>query len=206
MRDAREAPKRLEGLLSQLAAIKARRPDAVLTDLRSALVDVERLVPKAGAEKQSTMLALYALFNSIVAPEQRMPNFRAFMDRHLVAVTRPTSATLVAFTIVGETEIWSLDVHREALDRYFAKRATPKGLHAPRVFEAAMCLALAERYRSVGRFDDARQMVARAVESCPGTPALLELETSMDSFTPIDWNAVLFPRPAVKETPTSGPG
>lgn len=203
LRDAREAPKRFEGLLSQLAVIKARTPDAVLTDLRPALADVERLVPKTGGEKQSAMLALYGLFNSVVAPEQRMPNFRAFIDRHHVAVTRPTPAALVAFTIVGETETWSLDVHRKALDEYFAKRANPKGLHAPRVFEAAMCLTLAERYRAVDRNDDARQMVACAVESCPGTPALLELEAFMDCATPIDWNAILFPRPASNETPAS---
>lgn len=201
--DAREAQKRLEGLLSQLAAIKMRAPDAVLTDLRPALADVERLVPETSGDRQSTMLALYGLFNSIVAPEQRMPNFRAFIDQHQEAVTRPTPAALVAFTIVGETESWSLDVHRSTLDGYFAKRATPKGLHAPRVFEAAMCLTLAERYRSIDRIDDAKQMVARAVESHPGTPALLELEASIDTATPIDWNAALFPRPSIEEASTS---
>lgn len=206
MHDASDAPKRLEGLLSQLASIKAKMPDAVLTDLRPALADVERLVPKTGAEKQSTMLALYGLFNSIVAPEQRMPKFRAFIDRHHVAVTRPTPAALVALTIVGETETWSLDIHREALEGYFAKRATPKGLHAPRLFEAAICLALAERYRSGNRIDEARQMVACAVESCPGTPALLELEVAFDGTTAIDWNAVLFPRPVMDETRTSDAG
>lgn len=200
MRDAREAPKRLEGFLSQLAAIKAGTPDAVLSDLRPALADVERLVPKINAGKQSAMLALYGLFNSVVTPEQRMPNFQTFIDQHHVAATQPTPAALVAFSIIGETGIWSLGVHREALDEYFVKRATPKGVHAPRVFEAAMCLTLAERYRSIGRIDDAIQMVARAVESCPGTPALLELEASMDSATPIDWNIILFPRPAVNET------
>lgn len=202
MADAREASRRFEGLLSQLADIKANTPDAVLTDLRPALADIERLAPRTGVERRSAMLALYGLFNSIVAPEQRMPNFREFIDRHETGVIRPSPETLAAFTILGETNTWSVECHRKTLDSYFAKRATPKGLHAPRIFEAAMCLALAERYRAGGQIAEMRAMVSRAVECVPGRPALLALESSADTETPIDWQQTLFPpAPADESSP-----
>lgn len=195
IRAASETRKRFEGLLSQLEGILTRAPGAVLTDLRPALADVERLVPKAHAQKQSAMLALYGLFNSIVGPEQRMPTFREFIDRHRPAVTQPSLEALVAFTIVDELEVWGIESHRRLLDKYFAKRPTSKGLHAPRVFEAAICLALAERYRSAGEIDEMRAMVSRAVESSPGTPALLDLETTADGSFPIVWRNILLPPP-----------
>lgn len=66
----------------------------------------------------------------------------------------PCSEALVARTLFGSLDGWSIEVHRETLDRYFAERSTPSGLHAPKLLDAAMCLALAERYRQARRIDD----------------------------------------------------
>jgi hypothetical protein len=192
LRHAREAKKRLEGFLSQLADVLANAPNAALTDLRPMLSDIERLVGKGGTH-QPAMFALYGLFNAHVAPEQRMPHFRQILEHNAAAVTKPSIEALVAFTIVDETEKWSLEVHRVLIDTYFSKRASKSGLHAPRLFESAMCLALAERYRLSGRAEEAGAMLALAVENAPGDERLLNLEASFDPATAIKWQEVLLP-------------
>lgn len=199
LRKADHAKLRLEGLLSQLVSVMNNEKDAVLTDLRPMLSDVERMMPKASARNEPAMFALYVLFNLVVTSEQRMPGFDAFVDKHHTVFDRPSMEGLVALTYLDKIGEWPLEAHRQQLDQYFEVRATPKGLHAPRVFDAALCLALAERYREARDFDQMRSMISKAVESHPGNAALLELERGIGEETPIIWQSVLFPAPP-KET------
>lgn len=194
LRRPAEARRRLEGHLSQLADVLTNAPDAALTDLRPMLGDVERLIGKAGAH-QAAMFALYGLFNIHLPPDQRMPRFREILEQYAEAVTKPSIEALVAFTIVDETEKWPIKVHRELIDSYFSKRAIKSGLQAPRLFESAMCLALAERYRLAGEAEEARAMIALAVENAPGHKQLLDLETSFDPTVAVIWRDALLPSP-----------
>ncbi|HUE79129.1 MAG TPA: hypothetical protein VMN38_05815 [Sphingomicrobium sp.] len=193
LRHASEARRRLEGHLSQLANVLTNAPDAALTDLRPMLGDVERLIDKASAQNQAAMFALYGLFNVHMVPEQRMPRFREILEQHAEVVARPSIESLVAFTIVDETEKWPIEVHRDLVDTYFAKRAVKAGLQAPSIFESAMCLTLAERYRLVGQSEDARAMIGLAVENAPGNRQLLDFEASFDPIVAIAWRDVLLP-------------
>lgn len=193
LRRATEARARLEGHLSQLADVFTNAPGAAITDLRPMLGDVEKLVGRASAQNQAAMFALYGLFNVHMAPEQQMPRFREILELHAEAVAKPSIEALVAFTIVDETEKWPIELHRELIDTYFEKRPVKAGLHAPRVFESAMCLTLAERYRLAGQEEGARAMIALAVENAPGHQPLLDLEASFDVTNPIVWRGVLLP-------------
>lgn len=195
LRRAADARQRLEGHLSQLAGVLSKAPDAALTDIRPMLGDIERLLPKASPRHKAAMLALYGLFNVHMTPEERMPRFRDVLDDYAEDVVTPSIEALVAFTIVGETDKWPIDVHRGLIDTYFSKRAVKAGLQAPRIFESAMCLTLAERYRLAGQIDDARDMVALAVENAPGHQQLLQLEAAFDPTVEIRWQAVLLPQP-----------
>lgn len=204
LRRAMVAKRRLEGHLSQLADVFTNTPDAGITDLRPMLGDLEKLVGKAGAQHQAAMFVLYGLFNAHMAPEQQMPRFRETLELHADAVGKPSIEALVAFTIVDEIEKWPIEVHRELIDIYFSKRPVKAGLHAPRVFESAMCLTLAERYRVAGQEKGARTMIALAVENAPGHQPLLDLEASFDVTSPIVWRDVLLPPRPSAETATNG--
>lgn len=195
LRNAEHAKTRLEGLLSQLVGVMGNDRDAMLTDLRPMLSDLERMMPKASARNRPAMFALYVLFNLVVAPAQQMPGFEDFVEKHHTVFDRPSIEGLVALTLLDKVGKWPLEAHRQQLDQYFETRATPKGLHAPRAFDAAMCLALAERYREARELDQMRAMVSHAVESLPGNAALLELERALDEDSPITWRTVLFPPP-----------
>jgi hypothetical protein len=193
LRKADHAKIRLEGLLSQLAGVMSNDKDAVLSDLRPMLSDVERMMPKAKARDRPAMFALYVLFNLVVTSDLRMPGFDAFVEEHHTVFDLPSVEGLVALTVLNKIGEWPLESHSEQLDQYFEIRATPMGLHAPRIFDAALCLALAERYRRVRDFDQMRSMVSKAVESHPGHSPLLELERAVREDIPIIWRALLFP-------------
>lgn len=195
LRKAEHAKIRLEGALSELASVMSNDKDAALTDLRPMLADIERMMPRASARNKPAMFAIYILFNLVVASELRMPGFDAFVEKHHTVLDRPSVEGLVALTLLNKIGEWPLEAHQQELDRYFEIRATPKGLHAPRTFDAAMCLTLAERYREARDFDQMRSMVSKAVESHPGNAALLELEQAVGEDTPIIWRSILFPAP-----------
>ena len=110
----------------------------------------------------------------------RVHNLRAVFDR-------PSIEDLVAITLLGKIGEWPLEAHRHQLYQYFEIRATPKGLHAPRVFDATMRLGIAERYREVGDFVQVRSMVSKAMESHPGNAALLGLARVLGEDMPITW-------------------
>jgi len=61
------------------------------------------------------------------------------------------------------------------------------------LFEAAVSLDLAERFRLIGDTDQCRKMVALAVESHPGHQRLVQLEAEIDPDTPIHGADILLP-------------
>lgn len=193
LQKADHAKKRLEGFLSQLAGVMSDA-SAALTDLRPMLSDIERMMPRASVRDKPAMFAVYLLFNLVVTSEQRMPGFDAFVEKHHTVFDRPSIEGLVALTLLDKIGEWPLEWQQQQLDEYFDLRATAKGLHSPRAFDAALCLALAERFREARDFDRMRSMVSKAVESLPGNAALLELERTLGEDA-ITWRTVLFPPP-----------
>ncbi len=108
-------------------------------------------------------------------------------------VGAPSSEALVARTLFGTLDAWSIDQHQQALDNYLAQRSKKAGLHAPRIVAAILCLALAERYRQAKQKSDAQALIAKAIDAYPGHSAMLALEKTFDARRPIDWRKILLP-------------
>jgi len=190
--DPRDARRRLEGLLAMVASVLAREPDAVLIDMGTALADVERLLPQSPAQYRPALLSLHFLFNLFLVPEQRSENFDTFYDRHAEEAGQPSHETLVLATILGAVDGWPSDTYAATLNGYFTERTRKNGLRAPRLFEAAMCLTLAEKYRTEGEIEKALQEICRAFEVHPehqGLRALLESAMPQQ----IAWRSILLP-------------
>ena len=79
------------------------------------------------------------------------------------------------------------------LEKYFTERTRPKGLHAPRLFEAAACLALAEVYRVAGDDSNSKLLVERAFEAHPAHVGLRDFEAAYDGRSAVGWEAILLP-------------
>ena len=194
LNDAAEARRRLEGLLSLAASVLSREPDAQLVDIRPMLADVERLLPQAAVPHRAALLTVHVLFNLLVPADVRTPGFEAFLAKHGPEASAPSTEAAIVSTIFNAHEDWPLEDHRAVLELYFAERVRPKGLHAPRLFEAAACLALAEKYRAAGEVEHAELFVALAVETHPGQPVLRDFQVSYDGQVTIDWRTILLPK------------
>ncbi|MGE6742058.1 hypothetical protein ACQKGC_17440 [Allorhizobium pseudoryzae] len=190
---AADARQRLEGHLEQLVPALADVAGATVTDLRPIFPDIERLASSSKTHRRA-LLTLYSIFAALLDKQDRSTTLDALVDRHMADTGAPSSEALMARTLFGTLDIWPVEVHKETLDHYFAARSTPSGLHAPKLLDAVLCLALAERYRRAKRHQPARECLARAVEAYPGHPSILLLEQSFTPRKRIDWQTALLPR------------
>lgn len=191
--DPAHSRKRLEGLMSLICALMMREPDAGLVDMRPMLADVERLLPQAPRQHRLAMLSLHILFNFMVAPEMRSPEFDAFYEAHADEAGTLGVESVVVASLLSAEDDWDIEAHAAMLDRYFSERVRPSGLHAPRLAEAAMCLTLAEKFRIAGDDVRTRGYVGMALEAHPGRLELHHLERELSMDTPLAWRAILLP-------------
>jgi len=185
---------KLEGFLEQLVSCQLGEEGAVLTDLRPLLSTVADIVLGAKRDSRLPYLALYALFNLVVPVEQKAPVSEGIEKLIQQDLSQPSPEALIVLTIAGMVPGWALEVHDQTIESYFKRRGSPSGLRFPRLYEAAVSLGLAERYRMAGDLVNCRRLVALAVESHPGHQRLMELEASIAPDTPIRGAGVLLPR------------
>ncbi|PJH88533.1 MULTISPECIES: hypothetical protein [Pseudomonas] len=186
--------RKLEGFLEQYVPCILKEEGATLTDLRPVLSAVAELLPDSKKAPRLPYLALYVLFNAVVSEEQRAPISESINRLIQQELSQPSTETLIVCAILGKMINWPLETHHQELENYFKRRRSPSGLRFPRLFEAAMSLDLAERYRLLSNVNKCREMVALAVESHPGHHQLVQMEAEITLDTPILWADVLIPR------------
>ena len=95
--------------------------------------------------------------------------------------------------VLGTIPKWTLGEHKKVHDDYFRNQDTRRGIKVPDLLEAGLSLVLAERHRVSGSTQNARDLVALAVENYPGHAPLYDLEKAFDPSMPIDWRRIVFP-------------
>lgn len=192
----KESRRRLEGFLQQLAAVEARSPDSRLTDLRPMLADIERLIPQAAKCDRPAMAALHILFNINVPTDYRTPDCDQVHETLEKYIDGPSGEALVLLCYaIDPSAHWDLPIHHQGHDDFFKKRSKPSGLHVPRLFEAAIILTLAERYRSTGNVEQILKLLKFAVSNYPGHEGLLSTEKSFSGDEVLQWRKILVPQP-----------
>ncbi|MDY0249169.1 MAG: hypothetical protein RBR45_03820 [Pseudomonas sp.] len=184
---------KLEGFLQQLGSIYLREANASLTSLKSVLEISSEFIPSLDKRLRLPYLALHFLFNGVVKKEDSVKLTSAIRDLIDSELAQPGSESLVVYAVKCVVVPWSLIKHKKALEDYLRRRSTKNGLRFPRLFEAAMCLELAERFRVFGDMDECREIIALAVENYPGHSGLLELEKSLKPSAPICWMDIMLP-------------
>lgn len=85
---------------------------------------------------------------------------------------------------------WPLDRLSTVHDDYLKGRSRKGPLHMPKLLEAEITPILAERHRAFGNSDEARRLLAPAVEDWPAATRLVEIETDFAPNQPIVWSAL----------------
>jgi len=191
-----EIRRRLEGFLEQLSSVELRDAGAAFTDIRPLLADIERLLPNALMADKPAMYALHILFNISVPESARSPDYTTQHDRFQGNLTAPSGEALMLLCYaVDPKSHWDIETHQSAHDEYFKKRTRTTGFRAPRLFEAAVSLVLAEHYRLEGSAPEVKRLLALAVSNYPGHKALLRFEESFTGEQALDWRSILLPAP-----------
>jgi hypothetical protein len=192
---------KLEGFLEQIAAWWMKEPGNSITDLRPVLLRALEMRPQMNAMQRRPFSALYIMFNQLVSKAERMPDFEKMGPELEKDISGPSIEGMVAHLVLDIAPEWKLPQHDAVHEKYFATRDRKNGLVAPRLVEAGLSLALAERYRSAGNAQRAKELITFAVENQPGRTSLLELETSFDIDTAISWREILLPtNPLIPQT------
>lgn len=182
----------LEGFLQQFAAhLLSRTP---ITGLGAVLLRIEELLPRSADAQSPSLAAVYCLYNNVVPPGSRSPNYRETINRHSDVLAAPNVEALVVHLLLDREPDWDLEQHQALLNLYFAQRNQRLGFRAPDLFEAGFVIALAERHRRVGAAEKAADLLSFAADNLPAFPALASLAVQFDAATPIDWG-ILIPRP-----------
>jgi hypothetical protein len=172
------------------------QPSAKLTDIRPVLEKVEALVPGLAKPAQRLpMLALYFLFNVFAPEDFRSAEYPKLIETYKSDFETPSIISLVAHLLTDQNPDWPLPVMEELYARYFRERHHANKLDLGRILEAAFTLRLAEQNRAARDFTRARELIAFAVETCPGHVGLRNFEalSQMDDLAAICWRAILLP-------------
>lgn len=187
---------RLEGFLEQVADVFLKAPNASVTDLRAVLSKIEEAMPTMKIEWRLPYIALYCLYNRLVRTEDRTPNADQVLEPLEKELLLPSSESMMVHLVLDVIPSWDISTHRKIHDAYFKTRHRKKGLRAPRVFEAGVSLALAERCRLANDVIQARELISLAVENSPGNAALRRLEEGFNGEISINWRTLLLPAAA----------
>lgn len=188
---------KLEGFLSQVARRLLGEPNSVLTDLRPVLEASKSFLPNLNNSKNKHLLlpylTLYFLFNCFVKEDERAAVPDVVKQMLEDELDKPSSWALIAHAFSNQTVSWPLEVHHASIHDYLSRRATKNGLRLPRLFESAIFLDLADRFRFIGDLSNCRKIISLAVENNPGNKELLKLEGSLSLVTPIQWPRIMLP-------------
>lgn len=184
--------KKLEGFLHQLSYCYLRLPDAKLTDLSGVLIDAEKSMGSLKKDARLPYLALIGLYRKIVSNSATIPSPR---ESYLKELDAPSTSSLICHLLLSKEPQWDIPTHKAVIETYFSSRHTKNSFHAPRLFESAMYLDLAERYRAFGDIDNAVLCVTLAVNSFPESQALRNFEICFsDNHRVIKWKEILLPK------------
>ena len=181
--------KLLEAFLAEYAKTLVD-PVTTLTPLKDTLAATAAIVPGLKLDEKRPYVALYILYHLVIGSIEE-PAAHAFTLKYKELLDPPSPESLAAHLIDRQMPDWPIEAHHAAVKAYMKGRKS--GLRLPRLFEAAMLLDIAERYRQAKLEVRAKELLAEAVETWPGNAQLLAFEAAWKTDQPIVWEITLLP-------------
>lgn len=194
-----EGRNKFEGFLEELASVVMRQTGATITDISEVLKVFIVQSSNMKVVKRRPYLALLVMFNAIAGKKAipRSAPVEALIQKDLAALC---PEALVALAFFSEVPEWSLEDHCRTFQDYRRRRGNKCGIRFPRLFEAAVALELAERYRSAGLFERSKETIAEAADDYPEHTELRRLVGATAEDAPLKWREVLLPKLETKNS------
>jgi hypothetical protein len=157
----------------------AKRTEGV-TNMQAVLERIEQQLPGiADGPDKALMLAIYALWHSVLAPSEHRPQAAKFLAKHGHLLQRLEAPSFVVGLLTDQMPDWTDDqLHTLATQRR-AEREKRGHLELPVGFDAALQAVAAERLTEAGRADEGRHLAGFAVEEMPGYEPLIAWEAAL---------------------------
>ncbi|MBA5686337.1 hypothetical protein [Rugamonas apoptosis] len=187
---------RLEAFLEQFSGVPS---GGKVTDISDLLRSYLSHATKMKADARRPYWVMLVLFNSI-AKEKSVPISGAFnklMDRDFKTVS---AESLLLHAYLSQAVDCTIEEQFQTFQRYKKRRGNAGGIRFPRLFEAAIGLELAERYRALGQYERFRETATLTADDYPEH---LELRASLKSLSndvPISWPDILLPKRSAAST------
>ena len=193
---------KLQAFTEQLAGAFMKVPDATVPDISNLLKKFNSLAAGMQPADRRPYFAMLLLFN-LIAGEKSVPR-KAALEKLLQAdLKEPSPEALLVHAVYEAPGDWTTAEYEIAFLNYKRRRSNKTGLRLPRLFEAAIGLALAERYRAAGNIEGARQTIVSVCDDYPEHPELRKTARDFPEDCSLDWKEILLPKRATEPEPTS---
>ena len=182
---------RLFAYCGQLVAGMRSTGPTPVSDMRQVLRLVRPRLASMKIQDRLPFLALHRLYDCVGSTTERKDNNSSIVPRYEEELSRPSIETMLLALFVEPMPTWSLSEHRRAHDAYFEGSGRDRGVRLDSVIEVGLTLELAERYRKSGEINEARDLIALAVENCPGNELLMRFEEHFDATVRIIWRGLM---------------
>ena len=193
----------LNGFLEQVEQ-NLLNPAQKFTDIRAVTAKIETLLPGLAKPEQRRPLTALHFWFSYFLPDEEREQSRQRIRKYIIELNSESAEAFFLHVFGNQLPPWPVEACEGIFETYLRKRYDRKRLNAGIVLGAAGALTIAEMYRLAGDDDDARRMVAQAVEEFPGFHRLHEYEANLEStLQPILWEQILFPAHAESQPPAN---
>jgi hypothetical protein len=193
----------LEEFLEHVGNVFMDVPGAIVPDVTPLLTKFLSLAHGMKRDERRPYFLMLVVFNSVAGPKSL--SLARPLEKLLEADFKDACPeSLLAHAFFQQAPTFSLDAHQAAMRAYMRKRGRPSGLRFPRVFEAAVALELAERYRIAGMFDRCRETAVHAADDFPEHAELRAAVAHINDTVPLNWSNLLLPTRASPDDSTNG--
>lgn len=186
----------LEEFLEHLANGLMNVPKATVPDITALLTKFLSLAQRMKRDERRPYFVMLVLFNCIAGEKllSLTHSLKTLMDSDFKDAC-PES--LLAYAFCQKVPPFSISGQQAAFRSYMRKRGNPSGLRFPHVFESAMALELAERYRVAGILESCRETASLAADDYPENEKFRESLGQLTDTTPLNWHSLLLQNEAV---------
>lgn len=181
---------KLEGFLDQISGALLRLAGAEVSDIAEVLKKFLAAAPQFSKVERLPYWVMYAIFNSIAGARSAPlnPRLNKLIDADF---EQPSVEMLLVYAYFRHPLQCSLEDHKLLFDTYKKKRSSKSGVRFPRLFEAAIGLELAERYRVSGDFASCEKTAILAADDFPEHNGLREWVRKMAPDDVVSWHDIL---------------
>lgn len=167
------ATTKLSGFLTNIQNVKVSGDS--LVDLRKLLKKYESFIPSAKKEYQIPMLAVYCLFNLFIREEERMPNYKEFIEEYEDILSDCGIVTMIVYLLLNETWPWDIEECVSHYDDYKKNKFSKNALSVPLLIELCLIVEIANMYLRAEKLDKYNKWLYTACLEASGKPDIQKL-------------------------------